>query len=406
MKEKPLKNRKHKVLILGAGAGGISLAARLSKKLPQNSVAIVDPSEDHFYQPLWTLVGAGLARKETTLKSQKSAIPKGVSWIKASASRLDPKENLVELSDGSKLEYETLAVATGLRLAWEKISGIEALGTNGICSIYDYNQVNYAKDLITNFKGGKAIFTMPPVPIKCAGAPQKIMYLAEDLWRKAGIRDRAEIGFTTAGKSMFGVAIFNGALTRIVHERGIHPFYQHRLLEVDGKNKTARFAVTLESETKEVWKDFDLLHVVPPMEAHAVIQSSELAVPAGDQKGWLEVDKYTLQHSRFKNVFGIGDVTGVPNSKTGAAVRKQAPVVTANILSYLSQKPLTAGYDGYSSCPLTTEVGKVMLAEFGYEGKLMPSFPLNPVIPRRSMWHLKKNLLPILYWHGMLKGRA
>lgn len=398
----------YKVLILGGGAGGISVAARLNRELEEGAIAIVDPSEKHYYQPLWTIAGSGLISKEKTVKDQKDLIPEGVDWIKEKVISIDPVSQKVHLSHDMTMGYEYLVVATGLKLDWDKIEGLEGhLGTNGICSIYQYDQVDYVASQIQNFQGGTALFVMPPPPIKCAGAPQKIMYLADHIFRDHGVRDKSNILFATSGKAMFGVPTFSQALDRIVKEKNIEPRFLHKIVGVNAGAKLATFEVTeADGTVSRKSLPFDLLHIVPPMSAHRFISDSSLAFQEGDQKGWLAVDKFTLQHINHPNIFGVGDVTGVPNSKTGAAVRKQYPVVVKNLLAALNGKPLTAKYDGYSSCPLITEVGKVMLAEFGYEGKLMPTFPLDPSVPRRSYWYLKKDLLPKLYWHGMMKGRA
>lgn len=396
------------VLILGAGAGGITVAASLRRKDPALSIGVVDPSEYHYYQPQWTLVGGGQVVKEVTRKRQSDVIPNGVNWIRDEVLKAEPPANVVILKSGVRLTYKYLIVATGLRLNWEKIEGLEGnLGRNGICSIYEYDQSEIAAKMISEFKGGTAIFVMPPVPIKCAGAPQKIMYLAENIFRNNGIRHRCKVVFATAGKAMFGIPVFSDALTKIVKERGIEPHYLHKLVAVEAAKKKAHFDVTdADGKVRREVLDFDLLHVVPSMSAHAWVQESDLAVQEGDQKGWLAVDKATLQHLKYSNVFGIGDVTGVPNSKTGAAVRMQYPVVVENLTAVMQGRQPSAKYDGYSSCPLTTEIGKVMLAEFGYDGKLMPTFPLDPAVPRRSMWYLKTQVLPRLYWYGMLKGLA
>lgn len=399
---------KYKVLILGAGTGGISIAARLVKKMKPNEIAIVDPSDKHYYQPLWTLVGAGIVKKEATEKPQKNFIPKGVHWIKDHVLSIDPENRSAHLGNSQKIDFEYLVIGTGLRLCWEKIQGLKNnLGKDGICSIYQYDQVDKAADMIQRFSGGTAVFTMPPVPIKCAGAPQKIMYLADEIFRKNGVRKSSKIIFTTAGKAMFGVPVFSKVLDGIVQKKEIQPNFQYRLTKVDPGKKLATFE-TVDPQGKAVSTDikYDLLHIVPPMAPHSFIADSKLAFQDGDQKGWLAVNKFTLQHTLYPNIFGIGDVTGIPNSKTGAAIRKQVPVVVTNLLAVIQGKQPPAQYDGYSSCPLVTGMGKVMLAEFGYDGKLMPSFPVNPAVERRSMWHLKKDFLPILYWKGMLRGRA
>lgn len=395
-----------KILILGGGSGGISLAARLAMNLSPQDITIVEPSEHHYYQPLWTLAGAGLVNKKTTEKKQKDYIPFGVNWIKEYVTSIFPDEKKVVLTGDIVLQYEYLVIATGLKLDWHKISGLSThLGSNGICSIYDYNQIDYTSECLNHFQGGNAIFVMPPVPIKCAGAPQKIMYMADDLFRKNGIRHKTSIQFATAGKVMFGVPAFSKELEKVVNAKQIEPLYSHKIVGINASQKEAVFETTsFEGQISQNRISFDFIHLVPPMSPHSFISDSELSFKEGDQKGWLAVDKFTLQHLKYPDIFGIGDVTGVPNSKTGAAVRKQFPIVAKNILSLIRNEKLEAQYDGYSSCPLITEIGKVMLAEFGYDGKLMPTFPLDPKVARKSYWYLKKDLLPTLYWHAMLKG--
>lgn len=403
-----------KVLIIGGGNGGISMAARLRKRLGPGAVTIVEPSDTHYYQPLWTLVGAGVVPKEKTQRAQKTLIPDGVDWVQERVMEINPALNTVRTDSGAEILYEILLVATGLKLDFHKIKGLEGnLGRNGLCSIYDFQQAEKTHQMLEDFNGGHAIFTMPPVPIKCAGAPQKIMYLADEIFSKNNVRSKTKITFGVAGKVIFGVPSFAAALLKVVEQKKIDVWFSHRLVEVDPKSKTATFEKTSEvtedgqiQVTKElITSKYDLLHVVPPMSAHDFVQSSGLAHTEGAQSGWLNVNKNTLQHPNFRNVFGIGDVTGVPNSKTGAAIRKQAPVVEKNICDFIAGRPLSGIYDGYSSCPLITGFGKVILAEFGYDNKLMPTFPMDMTQERKSMWHLKKDLLPVMYWHGIMKGR-
>lgn len=398
----------YKVLILGAGAGGIPVAAKLSKSLNQGDIAIIDPADKHYYQPYWTLVGGGLGNKEDTGRNTADLIPSGVDLVKEKVLSVDPTKKTVQLTNNKVLSYEYLVVATGLKLNWDKIEGLnDNLGKNGIGTIYEYNQVDYVKESLQNFKGGTAIFVMPPVPIKCAGAPQKIMYLADRIFRNNGVRENSKIIFATAGAACFGIPLFAEALDKIVKEKNIEPKYQRVITGVDAENKEAIFKINdgKGGTTLERIK-FDFLHLVPTMSAHPYVAESGLAFEDGDQKGWLAVDKFTLQHTKYPNVFGVGDVTGVPNSKTGAAIRKQYPIVVKNLLSVMKGETPQEKYDGYSSCPLVTDIGKVMLAEFGYDSKILPTFPVNPAVSRRSMWFLKKYILPKLYWYGMLKGRA
>lgn len=403
-----------KVLILGAGSGGISAAARLKKHISASEIAVIEPAQFHFYQPLWTLVGAGVVNKEKTKKPMSSVIPKGVSWIQDRVQNVNAPEKKVTCASGKTFTYDFLLVATGLKLDWHKIKGVEGqLGQNGLCSIYQYEDAEKTANMLNAFKGGDAIFTMPPVPIKCAGAPQKIMYLAEDIFQKNGVRANSRITFALAGKAIFGVPAFAAPLMKVAERKKIQLNFSHRLVEVKPSERLAIFEktteTTVEAETKVstemVTQHYDLLHVVPPMSAHDYVRDSQLAFTSGPQTGWLKVDQWTLQHQDHKNIFGIGDVTGVPNSKTGAAIRKQAPVVVQNMWDAMNGRAPSAQYDGYASCPLITCTGKVILAEFGYDGKLMPSFPMDMTKERRSMWILKKDLLPPMYWKGMLTGR-
>lgn len=403
-----------KVLILGAGSGGVSVAARIKKRIGAQNIAMIEPSENHFYQPLWTLVGAGLVKKEKTKKAMSSIIPKGVSWVKDQVKTVDPVKQKVICASGKEITYDFMLVATGLKLDWGKIKGIEGqIGKNGICSIYNFEDAEKTAQMIAEFKGGDAIFTMPPVPIKCAGAPQKIMYLAEEIFQKNGVRKNTRVTFAVAGKVIFGVPTFAAPLLKVAERKKIDLKFSYKLVEVKPTERLAVFEKTTEANvngeaktsTELITQHYDLLHVVPPMSAHDYVRESHLAFISGPQAGWLKVDQFSLQHQDHKNIFGIGDVTGVPNSKTGAAIRKQAPVVAENMCAVMAGAAPTARYDGYASCPLITGVGKVILAEFGYDGKLMPSFPMDMTKERRSMWILKKDLLPTMYWKGMLTGR-
>jgi sulfide:quinone oxidoreductase len=394
-------NTKHTVVVIGGGAAGIATAASLLRRKPGLDIAIVEPSETHAYQPGWTMVGGGVFDVATTMRATATVIPKGAQWVRQAAASFQPDINQVTLSDGSTLTYDALVVAPGIRLAWEKIAGLEeALGRNGVTSNYRADLAPYTWQLIQNLASGRAIFTQPPMPIKCAGAPQKAMYLACDHWRRAGVLDRIDVEFRNAGAVLFGVADYVPALMEYVEKYGIDLALGSNLVAVDGPAQVAVFA-TAEGE---VTRSFDMIHVVPPQVAPQFLADSPLAAASG----FTEVDQHTLQHVRYPNIFGLGDAGSMPNAKTAAAARKQAPVVAVNLLCQLEGRGPRAGYDGYGSCPLTVERGKIVLAEFGYGGKLMPSFPewlVDGTRPARLSWMLKADLLPWIYWNGMLKGR-
>ncbi|HSO34355.1 MAG TPA: FAD/NAD(P)-binding oxidoreductase [Labilithrix sp.] len=390
----------HSVLVIGGGTGGISVAARLRLAANPPDVAIIEPSDQHFYQPIWTLVGAGVFPKETSRRAQADYIPDGVTWIRDAVARFDPGNNAVITANGERITYDQLVVAAGIQLDWGKIKGLEGnLGKDGICSNYRYDLVDSTWKTLQAFKGGNAIFTFPSTPIKCAGAPQKIMYLADDLLRKAGVRDKSEVIFASAAASIFGVKKYARALTKVIARKEITTHFRHDLVEVRAASKEAVFKA-LDGGPDLVLK-YEMLHVVPPQSAPDFVKKSELA----DKAGWVEVDKYNLQHTRFPNVFSLGDCSSLPCSRTGAAIRKQAPVLVENLLALRAGRPLEARYDGYASCPLITGYGKLILAEFDYEGNPAESFPFDQSQERYSMYALKAYGLPEMYWNGMLRGR-
>ncbi len=391
-----------KVLIIGGGAAGISVAARLRKKLPSGSIAVVDPARKHHYQPLWTLVGGGVCNKEITERDEASVIPAGVVWIQEGAKSFDPAANRVELQSGKVVGYEQLVVCPGIQLDWSKVEGLAGnLGKHGICSNYAYDTVQDTWPTIQGTRSGKALFTHPSTPIKCGGAPQKIMYLAEEAFRKAGVRSGLDIHFYSGMPESFTVPHYARVLDKCMDDRSITPHYKRDLIAIDAPNRKATFAcLDKEGETETV--EYSMIHVTPPMSAPDFIKRSPLAGSAG----WVEVDKGTCQHTRFPNVFALGDASNLPTSKTGAAIRKQAPVVAANVLAVLEGKQPAAKYDGYTSCPLVTGYGKLILAEFDYDKNLAETFWFDQSKERWSMYQLKRHILPMLYWQGMLKGRA
>ncbi len=389
----------HQILIVGGGAAGITVAAQLKRARVGLDVAILEPSADHYYQPGWTLVGGGVFSLQDTHRAERDLIPSGVHWIQDGAAAFEPDHNRVITTSGTAISYEALIVATGLKLCWDRIAGLtEALGQGGVCSNYSKDHTAYTWEAIQNFKGGNAVFTCAPMPIKCPGAPQKIAYLADDVFKKKKLQ--ANVIYATATPGIFGVPVYAAPLREVVKRKGIDARYNHVLTAVRADKKEAVFKVTEGESSREEVIPYNLLHVTPPMAAPDVVAESPLANGAG----FVEVDQFSLQHVRFANVFSLGDVSGMPNSKTAAAVRGQAPVLVANLLALLDGQPLEAAYDGYSCCPLITGYGKTIMAEFNYKQEPVPSFPLDPTKERWSMWFVKRKILPALYWNRMLTG--
>lgn len=420
--------KKHQIVIVGGGNAGLALTAQLLLKNPRLDIAIIEPSQKHYYQPAWTLVGAGEFDIQDTVQQEADYIPKGATWIQDAVSHFQPEENQLTCTSGATYSYDYLVVAPGIQLDWKLIEGArESVGKNKVSSNYLFETAPYTWELIRNFKGGTAIFTNPSSPIKCGGAPHKIMYLACDYWSKNGVLDKTEVHYVSGASMIFGVPEYAATLKEVLKKFNIKTHFLSNVYQIDGEKSKLRFrskegeATAKENlksiaaacysieetngEEIEVEMEFDFCHVVPPQSAPDFVKNSPLA-DANNAFGYVEVDKHTFRHTRYDNVFAFGDASNAPCSKTGAAIRKQTPVVVAQLLAQINQKTSDAQYDGYSACPIPTQYGKLMLAEFDYANKPKMTFPFDQAKPRWTMWLMKKHLLPWLYWHKILKGKA
>ncbi|SDG67585.1 NAD(P)/FAD-dependent oxidoreductase [Psychroflexus sediminis] len=411
---------KYSVLIIGGGTAGIMSAAQLLKKDSSLSIGIIDPADTHYYQPAWTLVGAGTYDYEDTARPMKELIPKGADWIQDYATGFDADKNLVNTKNSGDIAYDYLIVAPGLVMEPSQIEGLEsALDKGVVCS--NYTDSEHTWEVLKNFKGGNAVFTQPTTPIKCGGAPQKIAYLAADYFKKHNID--AEVIFATPGSVLLGVDEINETLKKVVDRYGIHfkPFYAPVKIDAEKKIVTFKYVGEDKSELKAntqieekisgetIEMPFDMLHLAPPQAAPQFIRDSNLV----NEEGWLDVNINSLQHNTYPNIFGLGDVAALPTAKTGAAIRKQVPVVIENLMFLMNNKPASnTDYQGYSSCPLVTGYGKMVLAEFDYENNFTPDPKLKQMLIFDSskehwrLWMLKKYGLPYLYWNKMMKGEA
>jgi sulfide:quinone oxidoreductase len=310
---------RHEVVIVGGGGAGIAVASSLLARKPDLDIAIIDPAEIHYYQPGWTMVGAGVFKPATTARTMASLIPSGVHWIKAAVAAFEPGNNAVVLDGCRELKYGRLVVAPGLKLNWGGIEGlVDTLGRNGVTSNYRYDLAPYTWKLVQELKGGRAVFTQPPMPIKCAGAPQKAMYLSADHWRSTGVLKDVRIDFFNAGAVLFGVSAYVPALMEYIARYGVNLHFQHTLTRIDGPSRTAWFTRTDSSGAKtEIAENFDMIHVVPPQIAPDFLRVSPLA----DAGGWMDVDPGTLRHKTHPGVYGLGDACNAPNAKTAAAAK-------------------------------------------------------------------------------------
>jgi sulfide:quinone oxidoreductase len=409
----------HQVLIIGGGTAGIMTAAQLLRHDKNITVGIIEPANTHYYQPAWTLVGAGTYNFDKTARPMSSLIPKGAVWIKDFATAFNPEQNSVSTKTSGDFTYDYLVVAPGLSYDMSLVPGLgEALGKGVVCSTY--TDPKHTWNVVKNFKGGTALFTQPTTPIKCGGAPQKIMYLAENHFRKSGVKSKTTIVFATGGSVIFGVKPIAKTLMEVIDRKDINIRFGHQLKKVDGVNKIAWYAfadhqkeynhkdVKIEKDGDLTGIHFDMLHTAPPSVAPKFVQDSPLV---NDAK-WLDVDTHTMQHTKYANIFGLGDVCGIPTAKTGAAIRKQVPVVVDNLQLLLKSDRIgSKSYNGYSSCPLVTDYGKMVLAEFDYDNNFTPDPKLKQMFISDSskehwrLWILKKYGLPYLYWNKMMKGQ-
>jgi sulfide:quinone oxidoreductase len=393
----------HQIIIIGGGNGGLSVAAQLLRKDQSLDIAIIEPSEKHYYQPAWTMVGGGFYDIKDTEKTEAEVMPEGVSWIKEAVSSFQPDENKITLHSGIRIQYDYLIVAPGIQLDWSAIKGLEEnLGKNSVCSNYSFKTATYTYECLKKSKSGRAIFTSPHTPIKCGGAPQKIMYIAADYFKRNNLSDKVQVEFWSGGTKLFGVKKFEDALKKVIARYHIKENYFNKLVEIDGANKRAKFIGFGENNKEvETWIDYEMIHVTPPQSAPDFVKNSPLANLAG----WVDVDKHSLQHIKYANIFSLGDASSLPTGKTGAAIRKQAPILVQNLLSFMNKSTMTGSYNGYSSCPLITGRGKLILAEFDYDNNPQETFPFNQAKERWSMYILKRYILPYLYWTRILKGK-
>lgn len=391
------------MLVVGGGSGGCTIAAKFARRLKKDAVIVLEPSGDHYYQPLFTLVGAGVTRVSDTRRLEQSVLPANAKWIRDAADCIDPEKGFVKTKEGHVINYEYIVIAVGLQNDYRQVPGLsEALDdeNSGVSTIYAPEYCGNTWRDLQRFKGGDAIFTYPDSLIKCPGAPQKIAYLAESYFTKTNVRSKSNVTFNTCLPVIFGVKKYADALLKVVERKQIKVNYRTVLREVRHDRKEAVF-VNADDKTKEFTTQYNMLHVTPPMKTPEFLRNATSVV---DQAGYLCVDKFTLQHTKYPNIYGIGDCTNTPNSKTAAAIAKQCYVLEQNLLSTMKKDNPKEKYNGYGACPLLTSYSTCILAEFIYDGIPRETLPFDQARESTIAFYMKKDLFPFLYWNFMLKG--
>ncbi|KAK2177313.1 hypothetical protein NP493_606g03039 [Ridgeia piscesae] len=390
----------YKLLVLGGGTAGSAVANKFAAKLGRGNVAVVEPSKKHYYQAMFTLIGGGLKEFDMSHRPTEAILPRKCHWIEARVAGICPDDSAVSLTNGRTINYEYLVVALGMQTNYHLVKGLlDALEHDpAVCSNYHPKYVQKTFPAMQAFKEGNAIFTFPNTPIKCAGAPQKVLYLAEDYFRRTGKRDKATVMYNTPIGVVFGIKKYAQTLHDQILERDIKLNLRRNLVEVKHETREAVFEV-LDAEGRTETYNYEMLHVAPPCSAPEVLWDN----PLSDKSGFVDVNRETCQHTRYMNVFSLGDCSNLPTSKTAAAISGQVGVLGKNLAQVMSGKPPTGKYNGYSSCPVVTKKGFCILAEFGYDGKLMETFPYNQAVPRRSSYLMKALAMPQLYWLLLVK---
>ncbi|WP_018715434.1 NAD(P)/FAD-dependent oxidoreductase [Brachymonas chironomi] len=400
-----------RIVIAGGGAAGLTAANRLVESLDGARIIMIDARKEHYYQPGFTLVGAGIKPRDYVVSTTGEYVPSGVEWVQASVAEIDPDGNKVVTDAGQAIPYDYLIVATGMRLNYSEIEGMDPalIGKEGIGSIYNGPDAAAATwQALSAFaeKGGRGVFLRPATEMKCAGAPLKYTFLSEDHLTRKGTRSKSEIVYNSNNKVLFSVPIVSEKVRMLFKDRGIKVNYERVLKSIDPGRRIATFS-TPDGGTAE--ENYDFLHVIPPMRAPDAVRNSPLSWKEGPwvSEGWMEVDRGTLRHMRYRNVFGVGDIAGVPKGKTAASVKWQVPVAVDHLVAEIAGKESDALYTGYTSCPLITRLGQAMLVEFDYENNLVPSFPgmIAPLEELWISWVMKTMALKPTYI-SMLRGRA
>lgn len=381
-----------RIVIIGGGSAGVMFANRMRREFSEDEVelTVIEKSEQHIYQPAYTLLVFDLDEVENIVKPTKDLFYEGVKLLQDEATSIDAKNNVVNTKKHGSISYDYLVVATGAKLNFNEPEGMLD-GLNKAQNVFTFYTLDGAlklRDALKQVDGGTIVSTFSEMPIKCPAAPIKFILMAEDTMRRLGKRGKYNFVLTTPMPAAFSRPPYMDKLNSIFASRGIEAVANFAPGEVDPEKGVMR-----SYDGREV--NFDLLCITPPHEGSDVIQNSD---GVGDAAGWVTCDKYHMLSKYHSNIYGIGDATDFPTSKTASGARKQAKILTERFKAILKGQEPKATYDGEIICPILTKDKRAVFAQFNY------SQSLSPAIESYPNWVLKVNMLRPLYWNLMLKG--
>lgn len=391
--------RAHQVVVVGGGNGGLSVAGRL-RRAGITDIAVVEPSQTHYYKPLFSHIAGGTARASEAVRPQADVMPDGVEWIPDAVNAVDPQNRRVHLASGDTLRYDQLILSPGIRNDWDAVPGLdEAMNSPHGASNYDFALARKASQLLRSMRSGTVVFVQAPGPASCAGAAQKPMYQACAYWRAMNVLHDIHVVLLVPTPTIFGIPEIDAELQRSIDEYDIDVRTGTVLHEVDPDERTIVFGSD-EGERQQL--RYDLLMVEPPQKAPEWIRASGLA----DDAGFVAVDPRTLRSTTHPEIWALGDAAGTANSKSGGALRKQTKVLAENLRAVVDGRDPTSAYDGYGVCPFTVSRSTAVFAEFDDQLRLMPSLWRSSYRESRMNWIIDRQIFPQVYWHMILQGRA
>lgn len=390
------------LVIIGGGTAGTIVANRMSRSLSPKEwdVIVLDPETTHLYQPGLLFLPFGARDEHKMVRPRKKTLGKRVTWRQVGVDTLDHANKRLDLTDGTRLHYDLLVIASGSRIRPEMTDGLidEASWRRTHHDFYTLEGAQALRETLANWEGGRLVLNVAEMPIKCPVAPLEFLFLADAFFTKRGIRDDVELIYATPLDGAFTKPYCNTQLSYLLAEKGITVDTDYSVMEATGE-KLVSF------DEREV--PYDLLVSIPTHTGAAFVEASEI----GNELDFIPTDKNTLAALEMSDVFVLGDATDLPSSKAGSVAHFQSEVLASNLAHAIAGEALEPEFDGHANCFVETGHGKAMLIDFNYDTEPLPGkFPLPGVGPFRLMEesrmnHLGKLSFRWLYWHGLLPAK-